>query len=282
LPQRIAASESSLPSPLRLEIHNDLPGALPLANLHVFSALDQPYYNNVHLMEIENSQTGSQMTMQAISDAACSGGAGRSFTWNLAQPRLVSAWQLPRLLQNQCAGGPVRMALRLASLSAAGLWMHWQVADTTGLALATSEAVRVEAGQRLVVLPALSLPASLSDANFGDRAELWAEADALPGSLSLDCAMLLPAAFYRCYRLRSAAPASWVLVDDGTGESAVYSENLSTGQRLESHRPEGAAVLAHPGGQQKLFFVWEQADSMDLSQSIRVKVLTRRRVRTLA
>jgi hypothetical protein len=278
----LPAAEAALPGPARLELANDGPNPQPLADLFVFSALDQQPIASAYRLEAEFASLGESVTAVVQPDPACSRGQKLALSWAAGGPRLALAWEINSLVQNGIAGRPVRPLLRLAEPLAGEVWAHWQVITPAGALLGGSERSLLEPGRCLQPLPDLPFPDLLAGTPLGELLTLWVESPQ-PGSLALDYLQLFPAEWQRRYTPLpgSALPPGWTLVDDGLAGGTLLALNPVSGDRRETHLAEGAPLSLWPGAGQKLFFAWGQSAAADLDQRLTVRLVTRPRVRCL-
>ena len=272
---------ASQPAPVRLEVSNDAPDAPAVGDVYVFAAQDQDELSAAYRMEAEWGNPGAGVSAQVIAAAECSGGTFVRYTWSAVDAVRLSFCSLPQILQNLCAGRPVRPLVRLpAPWSGGDCWLHWRITNENGSVLATGEPVLLTAGRQFHPLPALHFPAGAAGSHLSERVELWGTA-AAPAVLEVDVWLLLPAEGYRRYTALDPLPGGWSLVDDGVDSDLVYARHESSGQRRETHRVEGPPLEVWPGGRQALFMAWETPGQTSIAGQVRLRLLTRPRIKEI-
>lgn len=273
---------ASQPAPVRLEISNDAaPDAPAIGDVYVLSAQDQNDLSSAYRVEAEWGSPGAGVSAQTLANAGCSGGYFVRYTWNSASAVRLAYWALPQMVQNLCAGRPVRPLVRLhAPWSGGDCWVHWRVATENGSVLATGEPVLLAAGRQFHPLPALHFPAGTAGSYLGERVELWGMS-AAPAELEMDVWLLLPAEGFRRYTALDTLPAGWSLVDDGVDSDLVYARHEDSGQRRETHRAEGPPLAVWPGGRQAFFLAWETPTQASIEGQVRLRLFTRPRVKEI-
>ncbi len=237
-----------------------------------------------HALEAEFALPGPNVSAVGLPDANASNANFLKLTWSSVNEERLAAWTISTASLDYLSGRCFRPAIRLHASPPQGLSLRARLRrDSTGELLSESEAVALETGQRLAVLPGLYLPPW----NFGGgpyaplTLEVWGECAAAGSKeLQLDFLHVLPAEHWlTCHPLGGLAENRLLSIDSAAG--VCWSEDLQAANQEVSHALSGSGVWLQPGVNQRLYLLFEDDAGSLPDRQVQVRVYARPRKRVL-
>lgn len=253
-----SAVSGELPAPLRLEITNNYNSATRANNVWIAHNVLSSPTSLAHVLEAE-SGTGGTTT----SDATCSGGSRKDFSWSATTEQQLLIWDLSTEQLNACAGNYFRILARFLNMTYADMWIRFRVrmAVTTiwegpQMLLAANYPIQ---DMGVVQLPPYMVGAGdlypLTLVLFAQRQQSGTH------SLSLDFAQMSALDGWRKLAPRGYGLGYMTrLVDDGI-DGYLYADGWSPAGKTGHYVGNGERIAAWPNRTQRLYFLHDTMSS---------------------
>jgi hypothetical protein len=240
--------------------------------------------NNV--LEGESGTQGAGVIGQSTqANSSASGGNYRVIDWNSTSEVQLWKWDLIPSRLGYLGAKAYRPVIRMHELMATeGVYLRWKLARRDGGgALEQTGQVKVSTSRRMIVTPAVSLPAlKLGSGPYETvTLELWAECiTAGTKRLRIDFVQLLPVEEWAHLQAIGGTNENFALLAHGEREQ-VYSEALvGGGSQAVSHVLTGRFINLQPGKNSRIYFLFETNAGMPVDDTLKVLVYTKARYRT--
>lgn len=278
---QIAAADvtGDIDAPLRLEITNNYNSATRASSLWITQNVLSDPANLAHILEAE-AGTGGTTT----SDATCSGGSRKDFSWSATTEQQLLSWDLSTALLNACGGNYFRLLGRFINMTYSDMWLRWRIKFEL-TTIWEGPQFLLTANAPLQDLGVLQLPPYL--VGSGDvyplTLVLYAQRQqSATHTLSLDFVQLSTLDGYRKLSPRGYGLGYQTrLVDDGIS-GYTYTDGSTPAGKAGYYIGYGKRIAVQPGKLQRLYFLHDtMVGSAAIDRTLSVKAFYRPRRLTI-
>lgn len=269
----------NLPAPLRLRMTNNSGANIGYRN---FWQANNSHYSPatfVHVIEGE-----SMVGVTQVADGGSSGGYYGRASWTTLIQHVVDLykWQLPSSLLTAAAGGFFRVLVRFANTPPSGMEFQLHIKTVPSPIFSLWDGPKFTAsGALLQDCGIVQLPPGATGGSYYDLNLVLSGEYTGTSQLDIDFVQLTPADSTRWFKqIGYQIPPNDAIENNGP-EDRVYEIDAATGQQSYLYEAYSAALHVWPSRDQRLFFLFDEASTMNISRSSSIRAWYRPRRSTL-
>jgi len=269
----------NLPSPLRLRMTNNTGSNIGYRNF--WQALNAHFSPTTFAHVIEGE---SMVGITQVADGGSSGGYYGRATWTTLIQHAVDLfkWQLPSSLLTAAGGGFFRVLVRFASTPPTGIEFQLHVKTVPSPTFSLWDGPKMTStGVLLQDLGVVQLPPGVAAGTYYDLNLVISAEYTGTSQLDIDFVQLTPADSTRWFRqIGYQIPPNDAIEVNGP-EDRVYEIDAATGQLSYLYEAYSAALYIWPNRDQRLYFLFDEATTMNIARTSSVRAWYRPRRSTL-
>lgn len=277
----IAAADITgvIPAPCRIVLRNEAAASVAYDNVYIGHNFKSGPLTFDHILEGEANEAGGGSVLPSVADNTnYSGGFYYERTWatSIAHSSVLYSYTIPGSQLESANGGWFRLLARFATAPNSTTRVKVTLLHQTAFKLYETPEVKLS-GDLLQDLGTIQLPPALAGLAFlGDIMLRITARDTVAGSLSIDFIQLTPLDGWRHLQtLGGTYATNTELVDDGMAD-LLYTDEGGT-DKYANLVAEGHRILLWPGRAQRLYFLFDEATTMNIQRLSDVQVFYRPR-----